>query len=80
MRARHMNRDPVLSAQGRLGLQGDEGAFNLAPPEQSSDLRSQRSPLGYPIDYRQASKTPIELHPAATAVYRDAESKGLPPR
>ncbi|MGI8589453.1 MAG: TAXI family TRAP transporter solute-binding subunit [Nakamurella sp.] len=43
-------------------------------------LPSERSPLAYPIDYREASKTPIALHPAAAEVYRDAESKGLSPR
>lgn len=43
-------------------------------------LPPERSPLAYPIDYRQASRTPIALHPAAAEVYRDAENKGLLPR
>lgn len=43
-------------------------------------IPAERSPLAYPIDYRDASKTPIELHPAAAEVYRDAESKGQLPR
>lgn len=43
-------------------------------------LPAERSPLGYPIDVRQASRTPIALHPAAAEVYRLADNEGLPPR
>ncbi len=43
-------------------------------------LPSDHSPLAYPIDFREASKTSIPLHPAAAEVYRTAESKGSTPR
>ena len=35
------------------------------------------SPLRYPIDYRIAAQTPIPLHPAAAAVYENAERRGV---
>ncbi|CAA9404423.1 MAG: hypothetical protein AVDCRST_MAG35-1082 [uncultured Quadrisphaera sp.] len=34
-----------------------------------------RSPLAYPIDHRTASRTPVQLHPAAARVYEDAAGR-----
>jgi TRAP-type uncharacterized transport system substrate-binding protein len=39
-------------------------------------LPAEYSPLRYPIDYRLSMKGPIELHPAAAAVYEQAASEG----
>ena len=47
---------------------------------QYQHLPAERSPLAYPIDYREARMTPIPLHPAAARVYDAAEQNGVGPR